>query len=244
MNAQTLIIAIILLLTPPSIFAQEHLEPELGILTTRDSIYETKLREVFAEGYGNDVILTVLILESFGTESLVGMRKTSDGFEVFYLAAKTSIWDTELLRYYEAGNITQLDMKGNRIVKEESEVYQSLKQRTPADFRTIQIDRARRKLSNTVAEQIAEVWKSMLLETRYPKTGRFGKDGTTYHFSIRDSYRGTLAGKIWSPVDNSRTAYVVHLANSLRQYTKQSLTTAEIAAIVEETQSQLTTTDR
>ncbi len=59
--------------------------------------YHQKIRQLFDEGFRQDVVLRVLILESFTTESLVGIRKTPDGAEAFYLRAKSKIGDIELL---------------------------------------------------------------------------------------------------------------------------------------------------
>jgi hypothetical protein len=79
----------------------------------------------------------------------------------------------------------------------------------------------------------------MLLETHYPKKGRFGKDGTTYHFSMWDTTSGSISGTIWSPRDASRTGRLVHVANSLLKYIHQDLTGAELGVILKETKSQL-----
>ena len=99
MKLPTLLIAMLMTCTSP-VNAQEHLEPERDAFGVADS-YDQKVRQLFDEGFKSDVRLKVLILESFATESLVGIRKTSDGFEAFHLRAQSSIGDTELLKDFE-----------------------------------------------------------------------------------------------------------------------------------------------
>jgi hypothetical protein len=84
-----------------------------------------------------------------------------------------------------------------------------------------------------------DVWKTMLLETHYPKKGRFGLDGTTYYFSVWDNITGPLSGTIWSPPDVSRTGRLVHLANSLLKYTHHELSEADLASVIQTTRLQL-----
>lgn len=55
----------------------------------------SKIRQLFEEGFRPEVMAKVLILESFTTESLVGIRKTSHEMEVIHLRARSSIGDTE-----------------------------------------------------------------------------------------------------------------------------------------------------
>lgn len=75
-SSSLILFAITLLPVPPTLFAQEHLEPEPGLLSVRDSTYQQKLRYVLTEGYQPNVILTVLILGPVSTETLVGIRDT------------------------------------------------------------------------------------------------------------------------------------------------------------------------
>jgi hypothetical protein len=177
-----------------------------------------------------------LILESFSTESLVGIRKTAEGFEAFGLRAKTSIGDTELLKEYEQGHIFLLDRDGNRTPGIETKQYQELKDRTPADFRDIAVDRMQRPLEKQTVDQITDIWKTFLQGTRYPQRPREGKDGTNYYFAMQGNLGLTMSGMVWSPNESTRTDQLVQLAETLKEYVKFKKTEYQLNAMVRTTQ--------
>jgi hypothetical protein len=218
--------------------AQDHLAPEWDSFGLPNEYHE-KIRQLFEEGFRQDVVLRVLILESFTTESLAGIRKTSDGFEAFSLRAKSNIGDTELLKIYEKGQIFSLERDGTRTPGVETKEYQELKKRTPADFRDIPVERMQRRLPKQTVDQIADIWKIMLRGTRYPEKGRFGKDGTTYYFAMKDSGGVFMAGMVWSPNKPSRTEQLVQLAEMLRGYVESQKTEDQLNAMITTTQLRL-----
>ena len=217
--------------------AQEHLVPEPA--TFGEVIeYHQKIRHLLDEGFRPEVLLRVVIGESFSTESVIGLREVSSGFEAFYLRAKTSIGDTETLKYYEEGKIFSLDREGNQTPGVETEEYQDLKRRTPSDFRDIEVERLQRGLPKATVDEVADIWKAMLLETRYPKRYRFGKDGTDYYFAMRDN-GVPLSGMVWSPAKSSRTNLLVQLAESLKDYIETKITYEQLRAKVRTTRMRL-----
>lgn len=219
--------------------AQEHLVPEPD--TFGQAIeYHEKVRHLFDEGFRPEVFLRVVIFESFSTESVIGIRKVSSGFEAFSLRAKTSIGDTDLLKYYEEGKIFLLDRDGNQTPGVETEEYQNLKRRTPADFRDIAVERSQRRLSKATVDEVVDIWRAMLLETRYSKKFREGKDGTNYYFAIRDLNWGvSMSGRVWSPDKSSRTRLLVQLAESLKDYIESKITDEQFRAKVRATRMRL-----
>lgn len=237
MRLTVLTISIFLVCISP-VSAQEHLVPESHTFGAPDQ-YQQKIRQLFEEGFRPEVRAKVLIFESFTTESLVGIRKTSHGMEVFHLQARSSIGDTEILKEYGAGRITLLDRNGNQTPGIETKEYQDLKSRTPSDFREIPIESSSKIIDQGTVDRILDIWKTMLFETHYTKKGRFGKDGTTYYFSMLDNVSGPLTGEIWSPSDTSRTSRLVHLANSLRRYAHQELSESDLRTIVKTTRLRL-----
>lgn len=218
--------------------AQEHLVPVPDAFGVPNEYYE-KIRTLFQQGMQQDVVLRVLILESFSTESLVGIRKTAEGFEAFCLRAKTSIGDTELLKHYEKGQIFSLDRDGNRTPGVQTKEYQELKARTPADFRDIVVERTQRRLAKHTFDQIADIWRSMLRETGYPQKYREGKDGTNFYFAMRDSSGVSMSGTVWSPNESARTEQLVQLAETLRGYIESKKTEAQLNSMIKMTHSHL-----
>ena len=219
--------------------AQEHLVPVPNAFGVRNEYHE-KIRTLFQQGFQQDVVLRVLILESFSTESLVGISKTAEGFEAFCLRAKTKIGDTELLKEYEKGRILLLDRDGNSTPGIETKQYRDLKSRTPADFRDIAVERTRRRLPKQTFDQIAEIWETMLRETHYPQQYREGKDGTTFYFAMRDSSGlSSMNGMVWSPNESTRTDQLVQLAEMLRGFIASQKTEAQLNAMIEATRLRL-----
>jgi hypothetical protein len=220
--------------------AQEHLVPVPEAYDFGEAIeYHQKIRRLFEEGFRPEVVLKVVILESFSTESVIGIRKVSNGFEAFHLRAKTSIGDTEILKDYEEGKIFLLDREGNRIPGVDTEEYQNLKRRTPSDFRDIEVERSEKWLPKATVDEVTDIWKAMLLETRYPKKNRFGKDGTDYYFAMRDEIGASISGMVWSPARSSRTDLLVQLAESLKDYIESKITDEQFRTKVRATQKRL-----
>lgn len=218
--------------------AQEHLVPVPDSFGVPNEYHE-KIRTLFQQGFQQDVVLRVLILESFSTESLVGIRRTPEGFEAFSLRAETSIGDTELLKEYEKGRIFLLDRDGNRTPGIETKQYRDLKSRTPADFRDIGVERSQRRLPRQTFDQIVDIWRTMLRETRYPQKYREGKDGTDFYFAMRDSNGVSMSGKVWSPNHSTKTEQLVQLAEELRGYAKSQRSEDQLNAMVRTTLSRL-----
>jgi hypothetical protein len=208
---------IIAVTTIAVVYAQEHLVPEPGVLAEYDE-YDFKVREVFTSAYSDEVVCKVVILGSFGKEQVVGLRTTAGGHEIFSMFPSSSIWDTELVRLHESGQIQSYAKDGKKLTLEQDDSYQDLKKRTPADFRQITIETQAVPLGDSVAHRIAAIWERMLLDTRQPKQWRQGLDGASYHFSMFVSGRGIISGQIWSPKEKTKTAALEELAYALSQY--------------------------
>lgn len=77
------------------IAAQRYLEPELGILASGDSSYESKLTALFSKGYESDVVFRMVCIPSFEHEWLVGIRKSGGICRAFVLRPDNQVWKTE-----------------------------------------------------------------------------------------------------------------------------------------------------
>jgi hypothetical protein len=75
----------------------------------------------------------------------------------------------------------------------------------------------RAKLSRPIAETLNGVCRDVLLRVRYPKSQRFGADGTTYHMGhwIQGAF---LAGTTWSPRSDTLPGAFVELGERLKAY--------------------------
>lgn len=195
--------------------------PEPGILASYDE-YDVMVRQVFADAYNGDVVLRVVIEPSFVPEEVVGIRKTEKGFEAFAMTPSSMIWKTELVR------ITTFDKAGKKQPPEKDDSFQEFKRQTPSDIPkiTAHIDSA--ALPALLAQRIARVWKSMLLDARHPKNPHPGLDGASYHFSMWVQNHGDISGEIWSPDERTKTSALVNLATALSQYAKGRIDAQEL----------------
>ncbi len=180
------------------VFAQTHLVPEPGQLLKHDE-YHYKLRMIFSKGYDPNVILRAVILPSFQSEQLVGIREGHQGSTVFVLTPASSVWNTELVRLQESGSIKTLDNNGVAISNDKNTSFQELKKRTPPDFRHIAINENARKLSDSHAKRITALWRALLINVHYSTGESTGLDGTTVHFSMWTQDYGVMSGQAWGP---------------------------------------------
>lgn len=198
--------------------AQDQLAPETGVLGEAPDEYRMKLRYVFADAYTSDVVLRVVILESFEPEEVVGVRKTDTGYEVFRMLPSSTVWDTEVVRLFGAVAADELSKEGGGRAPDQSEPFQGLKQRTPSDYHSITARTQRAGIAAPIAERIANVWQTMLLDARHPKDPLFCVDGTSYHFSMEISMRGVVSAQTHSPAEDTRAWKLTQLAHGLSRY--------------------------
>jgi hypothetical protein len=202
-----------------SLRAQEHLIPHTDVFTDPDE-YKLKMRHIFAQAFDRGVKLRVLVTPSFSKEYVAGLVEKDRTIEVFVLEPSSAIWDTELIRMYESGEIGALAKDGKALPLEKNSSYQELKKSTPADYRAIKAKRQARPVPPDVAGVLKEIWKEMLLNVRHPAEPEDGLDGTTYDFSAWISGRGELSGHTWSPEPESKTGRLTKLADTLSDYAR------------------------
>ena len=79
---------------------------------------------------------------------------------------------------------------------------------------------------------LQQLWKRMLLRTRYPEASSAGLDGTTYEFATWHVY-----GETWSPQERKSPLLFVELGESLIGYCEA--TPAERSAAIKEIENKL-----
>jgi hypothetical protein len=198
--------------------AQKHLVPDTNVFTDPDE-YKLKMRHIFAQAFDTGVTVRVLVTPSFSNEYVAGLFETDKAVEVFVLEPSSRIWDTELIKMYESGEMS-LFKDRKAIPLEKNVSYKKLKKTTPADYRTIKAKRQARPLFREVAAEIKSLWKAMLLSVRHPAEPEDGVDGTTYDFSAWIAGWGDLSGHIWSPEPQSKTGRLTRLADTLADYAR------------------------
>ena len=75
-------------------------------------------------------------------------------------------------------------------------------------------------LPDDLGSLLCDVWRAMLLRTRYPKRFGVGRDGVNYHFETHGGGVGFMSGKTWSPRPDTAPGKLVELCSLLLRYTK------------------------
>ena len=165
--------------------------------------YEMMMREVFAEVFRDQVVLNALIVESFQKECAVGLRpgKTRGSFDVFALELSSSLWDLELIKLFEAGELGR-GLDGKLIPLAKNPHYQALKKRIPNSFRQVKARAMLRPLPSDPAGRLMVIWFDALEVVTAEEMNRVSAgvdDGTSYHYYARVPERGIRSGESYSP---------------------------------------------
>jgi hypothetical protein len=179
--------------------AQDHLEPERGILNQAEWQwnYSLKLREVLLKDAGGYHLARMVCLPAFEPEWVVTVvrqdgedRDAPQTYFVEYVAAEKKLFPPN-----------------------EAQGVKAKKSRAPLDRET--------------AESLNKTWRRMLRMTRYPKEPRLGADGVDYHFSRyvplvdrgqSDPLAGWEHGTIWTPDEESTCGELVAIGERLKAY--------------------------
>ena len=161
--------------------AEQLLEPEPGVLA-EPKAYHLKIAGILGSKAEGETLLSVYILASFEVEELVGIRRTEKGFEVYRLAASSSIWAAFSKSGYASP--TKKQSKG------------------PSPYAKIKVLQTIKAIPQEMADRIKNLWEKHLLEARYPPPKTWiGLDGESYHFQMFILGRGIVSAQTWSPLE-------------------------------------------
>ena len=204
MSFRTLIAVLaVLSAAHPAVQAQDHLEPEEGILNMEQEIwdYTKRVRTILLK---DDVtyyhLARMVCLPSFAPESVVTVVRHDEGF----------LTPDDQLTYFVEYAAVEKSLWG------------------PGPFDDVKVKKSRAHIDRKTAEAVQEVWRAMLRTVRYPDKERHGLDGDNYCFSravpLLDRGRpsplvgGFEHGQIWTPDDGSMTSELVAIGELLKNY--------------------------
>jgi hypothetical protein len=202
MNLRALIAFLAILSTGyPAVQAQDHLEPEEGILEMDEDSwdYSKRLRTILLKDAATYHLARMVWLPSFAPESVVTVVRHDEGF----------LTPDDQLTYFVEYAVVEKPLWGAENV------------------RAVKVKKSRANLDRKTAEAVQEVWRLMLRTVRYPDKHRDGLDGETYRFSrgvpLLDRGRPSLVGgfehgQIWTPDAGSMTRELVAIGESLKNY--------------------------
>ena len=212
---------------------EDHLEPSHSVLGGGfKTSYEFMLRDVLHAAYEPDVQLRMVGQPSFIPEFAVGLRggktigkgdfKSVVGgapYRIFGLTPAASVWIYESIASMKRGAASATDEKSRALTLKSVEKLQAS---VPADIRDVKVARCEMDISDVLGDRITQVWRKMLMRTRYSQQNLNGTDGAFYDFSMFSRGLGDLSGHVWLPDRNSSTGTLVALANAMyRVCTKQ-----------------------
>jgi hypothetical protein len=181
--------------------AQDHLEPEKGILNQPEWQwkYAQRLREVLLKDAAGYHLARMVCLPAFEPEWVVTVvREEAEDLDaphsyyVEYVVAEKKLFPTK-------------------------------------DSQGVTVKRSRAPLDRETAESLNKTWRRMLRTTQYPNEPRLGTDGVSYHFSRflplfdrgrSDPLAGWEEGTIWTPDEESLCGELVAIGERLKAYAR------------------------
>jgi hypothetical protein len=204
--------------SPPR--AEDHLEPEASILggDAFMSGYESLVQRTLKDAYGSDVVVRMVALPSFAPEYAVGLASKAQAgkaapYRIIAANPAVSMWTYVSIAMLKNGGVKIL---GDQNQKAQREEIARLEASVPRDPDDMKVNHCQADIADALAGRIVDVWRKMLLHTRYSVHNGNGLDGTTYHFGIAAPGTGQLAGKVWSPERETATGAFVQLADTMR----------------------------
>ncbi len=186
-----------------SLLAQNHLIPK----TTVGGLdkYDIALYNVFAWGYKDNVQLRMLMIPSFSKELMVGLRKSSDKYQLFSLVPDSSIWYSawKNVPCSEPHRTVTIDRETGKRTCQVLDFTASPSERV--EISTIQIDSAK-------AELLIDLWQEMIINSRFSKKTTITVDGVKYYFSTNFRARGILGAYTESPSNLSKPGKLVDIS--------------------------------
>jgi hypothetical protein len=178
--------------------AEDHLEPDISVLggSPGKPRYDMALREALGEIFEFDIAVRMIGMPSFVPEYAVGLRKTAlmngTRYRVVALTLAKPITSIQPVTIDKNGQLHAPPLPWKR-----------------------DLTRCETSINDSAGERIVEVWRKMLMRTRYSQQNARGTDGATYDFSMFVLGLGDLSGNVWLPERNSGTGTLVALANEM-----------------------------
>ncbi len=172
--------------------------------------YADLVTRVLNDAYSPEVLARVIVIPSFENEHAIGIRRKNGRYYLFYIRPNIDIWLPVMMlhRADEAENIDEDAAETADTNEEDKEcTYKYL-----SILETAKVETSEIPVEEDLATNLVHVFSEMLFETKFPRVDRVGIDGTTYHFSVgRD-----LAGKTWSPDENTKVGQLVEITRLMR----------------------------
>jgi hypothetical protein len=203
--------------------AEDHLVPD-GILLGAGLLvadYDALLRDVLHAAYEPDVALHMIAQPAFASEYAVGLRGgkairngvvTDAPYRIFGLTPDISVWAYHYTAMFKRSNAKAMATNAQHVRRKEIERAQASISTNP---RRLKVSQCETGISHGLGARIEEVWRKMLMGTRYPAQNTAGQDGAIYSFSMYVPGLGPISGNVWSPERNSSTGTLVALANEI-----------------------------
>jgi hypothetical protein len=141
-----------------------------------------------------DDVVRMIGRPAFTPEYAVGLRKLGNnaGFRIVSLTLTKPLQYSEPITMADNGQLQMPPLPWKR-----------------------KLNRCEMPIGNRLGERITEVWRKMLMRTRYSAQYTAGLDGATFEFSMFVRGLGPISGKVWLPERDSSTGTLVALADEM-----------------------------
>jgi hypothetical protein len=240
------------------VMAQDHLVPESSVIGGSEFSpdYQSVVQAVLHEAYADDVKVRLIVEPSFSPEAAIGLKEDNGNYRIFTLAPAVQLWGYESLRMMKGGEERLVSNGNSKDSQPPDNDIAALKAYLPADVHDVKVKRCEADIDPALGARIVEVWKAMLLDTRYARGPEYVKgpdgkmqqvvaevmDGTLFHFSMFGGL-DFLAGQAHSPFEGTKPAQLVNIADMMDQFcqTKDPKFTAQMNRDVDALLAQLKT---
>jgi len=184
----------------------DHLVPIPSAFDTAywDDDYPKIVGTVFKEAFGKGVHARVYVTAAGPgptVSDMIFLKERDSEYRIVYLHTAVPLW------MYRAG-LKEANRKMHFPLD-------------PLDYHDIVPTRCDISVPASLGVRIVDVWKKVLLETRYESKRARGADGADYIFSMETQYDDfqstrTLAGTTWSPDEQSKPGRLAEIAYTMQ----------------------------
>jgi hypothetical protein len=174
-----------------------------------------RLRSVFRDAYGAEVLVSAIVYSSGHPEHMVGLRRSGESFEVFGTWPSQQIWDYGQVEMFRSRAVRVLEMhRGGRMEDRSDEEADRLASTLPANPLDLQLSRCAIPISADLAGAIRTTWESALVQL--PRAEPTGSPGIFDKFLIRaGSEEREVVYSQWRVGEDTPDQHLMELTDSM-----------------------------
>jgi hypothetical protein len=175
----------------------------------------------FDEAFDHDVVLRVVVYPSFQPAYAVGIRNEQTGPVVFRLGQTEFPWSYPPMDLIESGAFDERAEDGRGSTRDSRR--EAINQAFPADPQRVATSPCERPIDVGLADRIAAIWKTMILDAIPPAEFTRGEDGADFDFSMPLAGDPLVEAYVWSPPEHSPAAHLIAISDWMAYYCQSDI---------------------